>query len=108
MPGRKQARYSVDLPVEFRHGGHIHEGRALNLSVGGMYVQTTVSLPFGATVALRFAIPEPKEDIEVDAQVRWVEGQSGAVTGVGVQFLNLRARHVWALNKFFDNKEPVG
>lgn len=105
MSSRKQARYSVDLPVEVRYQNQIQEGRAVNLSVGGMFVRTEAPIPFNATVELRFGIPEPKEDVDVDGQIRWVEGTSN---GFGVQFLNLRARYIWALNKYFGDKEPVG
>jgi hypothetical protein len=50
-------------------------------------------------------VPTQSEPVEVDGQVRWVEMEDGQVRGLGIRFEGLRARDVWALNKFFE--QPV-
>jgi uncharacterized protein (TIGR02266 family) len=97
----------VELSVEFRFEGQTYQGRSRNMSVGGMFVVTDAPLPFGATLSLVFSIPKLKEPIEVESQVRWVEREGENVTGVGVQFVGLRAKHVWALNKLFGELSPT-
>jgi hypothetical protein len=42
------------------------------------------------------------EPVVVDGQVRWLELEEGHVRGIGIRFEGLRARDVWALNKFFE------
>ena len=38
-----------------------------------------------------------------DGQVRWLEMEDGHVCGIGIRFGGLRARDVWALNKYFES-----
>jgi hypothetical protein len=51
---------------------------------------------------IRFRIPTQPEPIEVSGEVRWVEpGEGDQLPGMGIRFQGLRAREVWALNRFF-------
>jgi Tfp pilus assembly protein PilZ len=60
------------------------------------------ALPIGAPVTLRFHIPTQPEAVEVSGDVRWiVTNPGGSEIGIGVRFQGLRARDVWALNRFF-------
>jgi uncharacterized protein (TIGR02266 family) len=104
---RRQQRYDVQIPVEFSFDGQAYEGRSRNMSIGGMFVVTDAPLPFGAKITVSFHVPTLKEPVGVDSQVRWVERQGEDVTGVGVQFVGLRAKHVWGLNKFFEEQKPA-
>ena len=78
------------------YGDRVFEGETRNVSLGGMFVRTSATLPFGAQVRIRFRLPSLKEDTEVSATVRWTTPE-----GVGVQFGSLRAMEVWALNQLF-------
>jgi len=102
---RTQQRHNIRIPVEFSYQGRDFQGQSRNISLGGLFVETTAALPFGATVTVRFQIPSLDEPIEVKAEIRWVENKDGVVEGIGVQFRGLRAKHVWALNKFFAEKK---
>jgi Tfp pilus assembly protein PilZ len=77
------------------------------MSVGGMFVETEAPLLFDETISLKFALPDLKEPIEVEAQVRWVERRAWERNGAGLQFVGLRAKYMWALNKFLAGKEPA-
>jgi Tfp pilus assembly protein PilZ len=77
-------------------GGRDVSAVTKNLSLGGMYILTDESIPFGAEVTLRFHLPALKEATECAATVRWVKAD-----GVGVQFGSLRALEVWGLNQLF-------
>lgn len=101
MIRRTQQRHDIRLPVDFSHEGKSFQGQSRNISLGGMFIETTASLPFGGIVTVKFAIPSLKEPIEVQSEIRWIENKDGVVEGIGVQFRGLRAKHVWALNKFF-------
>ena len=51
----------------------------------------------GQRVTINFAIPTIDQPVEVTATVRWSDDKA-----TGLQFDGLRAREVWALNKFFE------
>jgi hypothetical protein len=73
------------------------DGLANNVSLGGMLVETSEHLPYGAVVKLRFRLPTMDSDTEVDATVRWNKERS-----FGMQFGSLRAKDVWGLNRLFE------
>jgi hypothetical protein len=77
-----------DGPVEFNVKGS-HEriaGRCKDVSLGGMYVQTSRPLPFGVELVMHVALP---------GVVRWTRpGQ-----GMGVQFGLIGARETHAITE---------
>jgi uncharacterized protein (TIGR02266 family) len=100
---RIDPRYDRKLNVEVSCDGQNLTGRSLNLSLGGMFVECARTLPIGAPVTLRFKVPTQPEPIEVAGEVRWIVPPqvAAAQVGLGVRFQGLRARDVWALNRFF-------
>jgi len=101
---RIQQRYDVRISVDFVYDGKEYQAQSRNMSVGGVFIETAAPLPYGSTVQVSFRVPAIKEPIEIESQVRWVEKDGGITQGVGLQFQGLRAKHVWALNKFFAGK----
>jgi uncharacterized protein (TIGR02266 family) len=99
---RSDRRYDRRVPIEFSYEGASHSAHTRNISLGGVFIETDATLPFGARVTLRFRVPTQSEAIEVEGQVRWLEMDEGRPRGLGVRFEGLRARDVWALNKFFE------
>ena len=85
------------------HEGATFSAHTRNISLGGVFIDTESSLPFGAKLSLKFRIPTQTEPVEVEGQVRWLEAEDGHVRGIGIRFEGLRARDVWALNKFFES-----
>ena len=68
-----------------------------NLSLGGALVSTGTKFAMGQRVTIAFTIPTLDIPIEVGATVRWSDEKA-----TGLQFDGLRARDVWALNKYFE------
>ena len=101
-PGRSARRYDRRVPIDFAHEGSSFSAHTRNISLGGVFIETDHTLPFGAKISLRFKVPTQTEMIEVEGQVRWLEMDEGRLRGLGVRFEGLRARDVWALNKFFE------
>jgi uncharacterized protein (TIGR02266 family) len=99
---RSDRRYDRRVPIDFSHEGSSFSAHTRNISLGGVFIETDQTLPFGAKVALRFKVPTQSEMIEVEGQVRWLEMDEGKLRGLGIRFEGLRARDVWALNKFFE------
>jgi uncharacterized protein (TIGR02266 family) len=103
---RADRRYDRRIPIEFSHEGRPYSADTVNISLGGLFIGTDIALPMGSKVALKFRVPTQNEHIEVEAVVRWVESEDGRVIGLGVRFEGLRARDVWALNKYLE--QPGG
>ena len=99
---RSDRRYDRRVPIDFSHEGSSFSAHTRNISLGGVFIETDQTLPFGAKIALRFKVPTQSDMIEVEGQVRWLEMDEGRLRGIGVRFEGLRARDVWALNKFFE------
>jgi uncharacterized protein (TIGR02266 family) len=100
---RSDPRYDRRVDVEITSDGQQIQAVSLNLSLGGMFVETTELLVEETPVKVRFRIPTQPELVEVDAQVRWLERGPGRPVGMGIRFHGLRAREVWALNRFFQS-----
>ena len=80
---RTATRHEVDLPI--------------TLVLIGMK-----RLPMGERVNVTFTVPNQDEPITAAATVRWSTDDS-----VGVQFDGLRAKDVWALNKYFEQLQSA-
>jgi uncharacterized protein (TIGR02266 family) len=92
------------LEVEMTADGTRHLGHSRNISLGGMFVETATVLPVQTTIQVRFRVPTQPEPIDVTGEIRWVEpGTAAQMSGVGIRFHGLRARDVWALNRFFQS-----
>lgn len=69
----------------------------MNLSLGGCLFSVSTRYAMGQRVDISFKVPTIDEAIEIGAIVRWSDDKA-----TGIQFDGLRARDVWALNKFFE------
>jgi type IV pilus assembly protein PilZ len=99
---RTDPRYARRLDVEVIAGDVRRNATTGNISLGGMFVETTEPFPLQTKLQIRFVIPTQPEPIEVTGEVRWIEaGGPEQPAGMGVRFQGLRAREVWALNRFF-------
>jgi uncharacterized protein (TIGR02266 family) len=95
------------VAIDLVHDGVPMRSFTRNISLGGVFIEMESALPFGARVLLKFRIPTQSDAIEVDGQVRWLEMEEGHVRGIGIRFEGLRARDVWALNKFFESPQEA-
>ena len=85
-------------------GGTIQKAVTRNISLGGMFIEAREALALSTAITVRFKVPTQPEPIEVSGEVRWVENNIGeGLSGMGVRFSGLRAREVWALNRFFQS-----
>jgi uncharacterized protein (TIGR02266 family) len=99
---RADRRYDRRLEVEIAVDGTSFQTYTRNVSLGGVYLIADRPVRFGSKVKLKFVVPTQPEPIEVEGEVRWVESADAGTQGIGIQFGGLRARDVWALNKFFE------
>lgn len=95
---RAYRRTDVSLEVQIEHEGTSYRGRTRDLSLGGMKLETHAPMAQGTSVSLLFHLTTDPEPIRCLAVVRWVD-RSGVL---GLQFLGLRARATWALQKMLN------
>src|SRR4029077_10085686 len=101
---RIDPRYDRQLEIEVLFEGKRQTSQTLNISLGGLYLESASPLPIGTTVQLRFQLPTQPEPVEVAGDVRWVVKKgAGDASGIGIRFQGLRARDVWALNRYFQS-----
>lgn len=108
MEKRRHARASIDLPVLFAVKGADSHGQGIgkDISIGGMFVETTAAAAFGSDVVVRVRLRTPSggdQDFDLPGVVRWV--RSG---GMGVQFGLLGALETHAITELLRLSESEG
>jgi hypothetical protein len=94
---RTSTRHVVSLAAQLAVNGQPQSITLINLSLGGALIAAGTKYSMGQRVTITFSIPTLEHPIEVGATVRWSDDKA-----TGLQFDGLRARDVWALNKFFE------
>ena len=94
---RRALRYPADFPVTCRVRGQQYEGRAVNLSRGGLLIATRDALATGAMLQISFTVPGG-EPISLKALVRHASGEDGA----GVEFIEVLPSQQASLASYLD------
>lgn len=94
---RRHQRAPIDVAVEFVAKGSTERtsGRAKDMSVGGMFINTTTPLPFGADLVVHLTLPGEKSPFALPGVVRWSKNGEG----MGVQFGLVGARETHAITE---------
>lgn len=96
-------RYPADFPVDCRGKDQRWEGRALNLSRGGLLIATPELLAIGKMLEVRFVLPPGSQLLELRAIVRHATGEQGC----GVEFLELLPKHQAMLGSHLDQLDAA-
>lgn len=97
---RKHERQRVDLPIAFDGVGRPRtEALCRDLSLGGMFIETTTAVPFGEPIRLYVSLPGMPSESRIAAVVRWTKPE-----GLGVQFGAMGARETYALTELLAAK----
>lgn len=91
---RAHLRVPARIKVVYELDGDVVEARSQDLSLGGMFIETSRPLPIGATLAVQLSLPALSAPATVQTVVRWVKSD-----GMGVAFGALRAAETWAINE---------
>ena len=92
---RVHPRVNVDTEVSCeRHDSASFIGMAKDISIGGMFIEATESLPFGTEITILLRLPGAKVQLHLPGIVRWVKP-----VGFGVQFGSLGARDTHAISE---------
>lgn len=86
---------SADVTCEVS-GGASFTGRAKDISIGGMFIESEMSASFGTQVTIVLRLPNTKADSKLPGIIRWLKPG-----GFGVQFGLLGARETHAISELF-------
>jgi uncharacterized protein (TIGR02266 family) len=94
MAEREHDRMPYSVAVEFRTPSSFLVAYSVNLSRGGMFIETDTDIPTGALVTLDFAIPTAGQ-VSLNGVVAWrrgpelVEGQPEGPPGIGIELADV-------------------
>jgi hypothetical protein len=71
-------------------------GRAKDISIGGMFIESETPVTFGTEVSIVLRLPNTKADSRLPGTIRWLNPG-----GFGVQFGLLGARETHAISELF-------
>lgn len=71
-------------------------GLAKDISIGGVFVESTRVLPFGTEITIALRLPGSKAELRLPGIVRWAKPH-----GFGIQFGSLGARETHAISELF-------
>jgi type IV pilus assembly protein PilZ len=91
---RRYERTPVDIALEFTHREGVDRapGRATDLSLGGMFIETAHPAPFSTEIVVHVQLPGQRAPFAIPGVVRWA-----SPNGMGVQFKLLGARETHAI-----------
>jgi uncharacterized protein (TIGR02266 family) len=83
------------LEVEYRTSTAFLVAYSLNLSKGGIFLETDTPLPVGTSIKLRFQVHGGQNPIETEGAVIWVRDTTNedGPSGMGIAFVQLESRH---------------
>jgi Tfp pilus assembly protein PilZ len=77
-------------------GGASIVGLAKDISIGGMFIESTAKVEFGMQVSIVLRLPNTQADAHLPGVIRWLKPG-----GFGVQFGLLGARDTHAISELF-------
>lgn len=97
---RRDSRLPAKLRVSYRTQGAFLVSYSVNLSKGGIFLESTTPLPIGTEVSLRVDVPDAGT-LELIGQVAWVRDASpdGLPSGMGIQLREMDERYGDAIDR---------
>lgn len=92
---RQYRRVPLTLEVQYRTTGSFLVSYSLNLSLGGLFLETDQVLPIGSRLMVRFRVPGVREVVETHAIVMWRRARlsdDDPPAGLGLQFEGIEER----------------
>jgi len=97
---RRYFRQPVKMRVEVIFDGKTLNATSTNISEGGIALMVREALPKGATPNLKFSLPEAHLDMDVEAEVAWIDVKGRA----GFRFHNVPKSSQEKLERWLDDQ----
>ena len=95
LDGIREHRQPSFFRLNFAFGGEDHDGKCLDISSGGMFIETQVEVPAGTLINMQFKLPDgPVAAILCSGEVTWLNRKPNPMkahypNGLGVKFVGL-------------------
>lgn len=110
IPGknrRKDTRFNVQIQVDYQTKELFTSNYTMNISKGGLFIQTNDPLPISSEIHLELNLPQSEVTMEVTGRVVWtfgmVKGSSQIAPGMGIKFINFSRENKKQLEDYIDN-----
>jgi uncharacterized protein (TIGR02266 family) len=103
---RNNSRIKARLRVHYGTGDQkLLTHYSVNLSTGGIFMETNVVLPVDTPLSLEFSLPGSVQQLQCRGRVAWVNLPGDALSpslppGMGIQFVDLKLAELHAIKEF--------
>ena len=108
-PFQNDNRAPVRIQVECRAGGPSFSAESLNISRGGVFLQTDYLLPAGRTLQLVFSLPDGPR-VSAHGRVAWTRppGDPQGPAGLGIQFERIAPEILRVIEGILEKEASTG
>ena len=113
LPERKAPRYTARLRVHYGpNPQQLLADYTVNVSTGGIFIETLNLLPLGTELTIEFILPEPETTISTQGKVAWVNHPEliknpNLPVGMGLQFLTISFDDMNAIREYIKKEALV-
>jgi uncharacterized protein (TIGR02266 family) len=103
---RKTPRFVAQLRVQYgTDPGSLRTDYSVNLSTGGIFVETGNFLPLDTPLSVEFILPNKDKAIRTEGRVAWLNNPDLKIkpnlpVGIGIQFLGISSEDMDAISQF--------
>ena len=107
---RKTPRFVARLLVQYgTDQGSLRSDYSVNLSTGGIFVETGSFLPIDTPLTIEFILPQKDISIRTKGSVAWINHPELKIkpnlpVGMGIQFLDISSEGMEAIGQFIKNE----
>jgi Tfp pilus assembly protein PilZ len=95
---RENPRKSCLINANYRIKGSTFRSYILDISIGGVFIETNERIPVGETIILNFSLPSQSQPFSMSGKIAWSGPQ-----GFGVKFENPSAPQGKAIKSYVDS-----
>ena len=107
MEEKRQAcpRLAINLRITFQETGDPVNSYILNLSSGGIFIDTDDPPPIDSTLSLLFHLPDDHEPMSLEGRVVWIKQTANACpSGMGIEFTGISPFHKQKIQSFVESR----
>ena len=99
---RQELRAETDFEIAYKTRNCFIKSYMLNISKGGLYIETDHLHPLDTVVNLKITLPGESDNFDAVGSVVWVNsnGNEKQNKGIGIKFLHLPHEYEEKINKF--------
>lgn len=107
---RMYRRVQYRARVGLSSGNNFYTGLSRNIGTGGLFVATYQLHPLGTVLGLEVLLPDGKEPLKLQGEVRWIRPDSPRCEGspgIGVQFIDLGEQDRQRIEAFVARRDTL-